>query len=109
AALGSQVGFFATVPVASLSAFYGTSFGTRGLARILPRTETYAPTGEDLVGRQGRVSLFIDAHSCIVRVTDVAGAEHRLRCRVAGQGVAVGDRVLLLERHEREYLVRKLS
>lgn len=109
AALGSQAGFFATLPVASLSAFYGTSFGTRGLARILPRTETYAPTSQDLVGRRGRVSLFIDAHSCIARVLDAAGAEHRVRCRVAGQRVAVGDDVLLLERHEREYLVRKLS
>ena len=109
AAIGSQAGFFATLPIASLSAFYGTSFGTRGLARILPRTETYAPTRQDLVGRLGKVSLLIDGHSCIVRAIDAAGAEHRLRCRVAGQGVTVGDRVLLLERHEREYLVRKLS
>jgi len=109
AALGDQAGFFATLPVASLSAFYGTSLGTRGLAHILPRTETYAPTRQDLVGRLGKVSLFIDAHSCIVRVTDAAGAEHRLRCRVEGEVVAVGDRVLLLERQEREYLVRKLS
>lgn len=109
AALGSQAGFFATLPVASLSAFYGTSFGTRGLARILPRTETYAPSGQDLVGRRGRVSLFIDAHSCIARVLDAAGAEHRVRCRIVGQRVAVGDDVLLLERDDREYLVRKLS
>ena len=109
AALGKQAGFFATLPVASLSAFYGTSFGTRGLARILPRTETYAPSGQDLIGRRGRVSLFVDAHSCIVRVSDAAGAEHRLRCRVAGQSVVVGDQVQLLERHAREYLVRKVS
>jgi hypothetical protein len=108
AALGKQAGFFATLPIASLSAFYGTSFGTRGLARILPRTETYAPSGQDLLGRRGRVSLFIDAHSCIVRVSDAAGAEHRLRCRVTGESVAVGDQVQLLERHAREYLARKV-
>jgi hypothetical protein len=109
AAFGTQAGFFATLPVASLSAFYGTSFGTRGLARILPRTETYAPNSQDLVGRQGRVSLCIDADSCIVRVTDAAGAQHRLRCRVVNTAVAAGDNVLLLECRAREYLVRRIS
>jgi hypothetical protein len=113
AALGGAAGFFATVPVASASAFLGTSFGARGLARILPRTESYAPDADELLGRTGRVSVCLDATSCIVRVTDAAGAEHRLQCRMASDDVsptiAVGDSVLLIGRGARVYVARKVS
>jgi hypothetical protein len=112
AAFGSQAGFFATLPIASLSAFFGTSLGARGLARIMPRTESYAPRSSELLGRSGRVSVRLDAERCIVRVLDSAGAEHRLRCRIvsaaATDTLAVGDSVQLTAREQHEYLVHKL-
>ncbi|HET8936715.1 MAG TPA: hypothetical protein VFN67_24900 [Polyangiales bacterium] len=113
AALGTAAGFFATVPVASASAFLGTSLSTRGLASILPQTESYAPNPDELLGRLARVSVCLDAVSCIVRVTDAAGAEHRLQCRRASDDVsgplAVGDQVLLIGRGARVYVARKVS
>lgn len=113
AAFGGAGGFFATVPVASASAFVGTSLGTRGLALIMPQTESYAPDADELLGRQGRVSVCLDAVSCIVRVTDAAGAEHRLQCRMAtddaAASIAVGDSVVLIGRGARVYVARKIS
>lgn len=114
-AFGDIAGFFVATLVASAAALTGTSVAAYGLSYILPRTESYAPDGDELLGRLGRVSICLDAASCIVRVTDEAGAEHRLQCRIVqaaddvSETIAVGDSVLLIGRGARVYVARKAA
>ena len=98
AAFGSAAGFFATVPVASASAFVGTSLGTRGLALFMPQTESYAPDADDLVSEIDGVRLVVDPVSldlvagCVVDfVESLGGAAFRVENPNATAGCGCGS------------------
>jgi len=76
--LGPQFGGLACVGAACLVAGPVTSRSCRFLARVLPRTETYAGSKHELVGRTARVVVSRPGGEAVLRVTDAGGAELRV-------------------------------
>lgn len=62
-----------------------------GIARLLPRDESYAVTREQLIGRRGVVTLgpLDDGPAGSVRVRDEHGDLHTLRARPADPGTVI--------------------
>jgi membrane protein implicated in regulation of membrane protease activity len=101
------------VPLAALlaaaAALPVTRWVSRGVARIVPRDETYAVKDEDLIGRVGTVTVGPLAVAFVgrARVEDSHGNAHFPRVRPADrqEEIEVGARVLLVERAGREFRV----
>jgi membrane protein implicated in regulation of membrane protease activity len=101
------------VPLAALlaaaAALPVTRWVSRGVARIVPRDETYAVKDEDLIGRVGTVTVGPLAVAFVgrARVEDAHGNAHFPRVRPADrqEEIEVGARVLLVERAGREFRV----
>jgi membrane protein implicated in regulation of membrane protease activity len=53
--LGTPLTLTWAIPIASLAAVPGTHFVTRALSAMLPKTETTAISGDDLIGRTGEI------------------------------------------------------
>ena len=95
--LGERLGFVVAMPLALLLALLGTALGTRLLARVLPGTESYAPSAAELVGLCGTVLVCLGAGELIARVVDRGGAELRVRCVLDEGEPRVGERIVLVD------------
>lgn len=107
-ALAAPVSAWIAVPIAFGASLPVLRVLSRGLARIIPKDETYAITAGDLVGTLGEVTLGpLDAGlPGQVRVLDRHGNAHFVRARAA-QGeepMPQGARVLLVDRADSVFL-----
>jgi hypothetical protein len=95
--------------IAGTFALPATRMASRGVARILPREESYALSDQDLVGRVGTVTVGpLDAHKVgKISVTDAHGNRHfpRARPATAGDVIETGAKVLIVDLAGREYRV----
>jgi Protein of unknown function (DUF1449) len=100
------------VPIAALAAL-GLSFPvirvtSRGIARIIPRDETYAVNEADFVGHVAEVSIGPLDHGLPgrVRLKDVFGNWHSVAARASSDSspLPVGARVLLVDRDNRTFI-----
>jgi Inner membrane protein YqiJ, N-terminal/Inner membrane protein YqiJ, OB-fold len=91
---------FIVAPVALALAVPATRLVSRGLARIMPREESYATGDDELIGRIAVVSLGTVTRRTPgkAKVSDAHGNTHFVRLRAAqrGQRFQQSDRVLLV-------------
>lgn len=100
--LGGSLPLFAAIPVAAIAAVPGTHMISKGLGALLPKTETTAISGDDLVGREGEVMSGQGKRGIPVQVTlrDEHGQAHYVMAEPArddesfsqGQGVLITAR-----------------
>jgi hypothetical protein len=95
ALLGASAGPHVGLGLALLTAFGGTAVLGRVLARVLPRTESYASGSRDLLGATGRVIAIGRGGAAILAVIDAGGAELRLRARIDAGDVRAGSEVVI--------------
>jgi hypothetical protein len=111
---GIAHGLGLTVPawIAGLAAFAGTipvvRVTSRGIARIIPRDETYAVSDADFVGKVASVSVgpLDQGLPGRVRLKDVFGNWHTVPARASpdSESLAVGASVLLVDRDARSFV-----
>jgi Protein of unknown function (DUF1449) len=100
------------VPIAALAALALSipviRLTSRGIARIIPRDETYAVNEADFVGHVAEVSIGPLDHGLPgrVRLKDVHGNWHSVAARASSDSVPlpVGARVLLVDRDNRTFI-----
>jgi hypothetical protein len=98
--------------IAALAAFAGTMpvvrTASRGIARIIPRDETYAVSDADFVGKVATVSIgpLDQGLPGRVRLKDVFGNWHTVPARAdpSSQALAVGASVLLVDRDTKSFV-----
>ena len=106
------VGIAVPVAIAGLAAAAGSipviRTTGRGLARIIPRDETYAVSDADFVGKVAVVSIgpLDQGLPGRVRLKDVFGNWHTVPARASpdSQALAVGASVLLVDRDARSFI-----
>lgn len=107
-ALGGPLPSLIAVPAAIAASVPALRVMSRGLARVIPRDESYAITAEDLVGTIGEVTLgpLDPGLPGQVRVVDRHGNAHFVRARAAMSEPAMGqgESVLLVERADTVFL-----
>jgi len=85
-----------------------TSLISKGLVKILPSTETYASSREDLIGRVGTAISSVDSRFGRVRVLDAHRSMIDVTCVVDSEEIPIpeGSKVLLYEYNpeKRKYL-----
>jgi membrane protein implicated in regulation of membrane protease activity len=95
-------------PIAALAAVPVVRAGSRMIARVVPRDETYAVDAADFVGRTAEVTMgpLDEGLPGRVKLRDAHGNWHFPRARAAkGQGpMAVGSTVLLVDRDDAAFL-----
>ena len=111
---GIAHGLGLTVPtgIAGLVAFAGTipvvRTTSRGIARIIPRDETYAVSDADFVGKVATVSIgpLDQGLPGRVRLKDVFGNWHTVPARASpdSEALPVGASVLLVDRDARSFI-----
>lgn len=105
---GGTLSAWIAVPVALAASVPVLRVTSRGLARIIPRDESYAITADDLVGAIGEVTLgpLDSGLPGQVRVLDRHGNAHVVRARAAEGEPAMGQgsRVLLIDRADSVFL-----
>jgi membrane protein implicated in regulation of membrane protease activity len=79
-AMSAPLPLLAAIPIAAIAATPATHFVTRGLGALMPRTETTAISGEDLIGREGVVMAGMGKRGLPVqvRLRDEFGQAHYL-------------------------------
>ena len=96
--------------VAVLVSFFGTRFMARGLARVMPSTESYGESYRDLEGKVGEAVYDISSEFGRTQVKDKYGNLHEVPCHTApGTGVIKsGSRVVLMsyDRDSQVFTVR---
>jgi hypothetical protein len=105
-------GFAIPVSIATLIAIAGSipaiRTTSRGIARIIPRDETYAVSDADFVGKVATVSVgpLDQGLPGRVRLKDVFGNWHTVSARASGDSpaLAVGTSVLLVDRDARSFI-----
>jgi membrane protein implicated in regulation of membrane protease activity len=99
----------AAVAVAVAAAVPGTRWTSRLVSRIIPRDETYALAGEDLIGRVGTVTLGPVAEGAAARakVQDRYGNWHfpRVVPGAAGLSIPEGASILIIDKVGGQYTV----
>jgi Protein of unknown function (DUF1449) len=110
--IAHSVGMTLPAWIASLAAFAGTlpvvRTTSRGIARIIPRDESYAVSDADFVGKVATVSIgpLDQGLPGRVRLKDVFGNWHTVPARAdpSSQSLAVGASVLLVDRDARSFV-----
>jgi len=110
--IAHSIGTAVPVPIAALAAAAGSvpviRAASRGLARIIPRDETYAVSDADFVGKVAVVSVgpLDQGLPGRVRLKDVFGNWHTVSARASpdSQALAVGASVLLVDRDARSFI-----
>jgi len=110
--IAHTIGASVPVAIASLAAVAGSipviRSTSRGLARIIPRDETYAVSETDFVGQVAQVSIgpLDQGLPGKVRLKDVFGNWHTLNARASADStpLAVGASVLLVDRDAKSFI-----
>ena len=111
-AIAHTVGAVVPVPIAALAAGAGSipviRTTSRGIARIIPRDETYAVSDSDFVGKVATVTVgpLDQGLPGRVRLKDVFGNWHTVSARASAEQTAlpVGASVLLVDRDARSFI-----
>jgi membrane protein implicated in regulation of membrane protease activity len=91
----AATGVAAAIAFVSMLVLSGVS--ARGIAKLVPSTETYARSGDALIGSVARAHLRIDTGFGLAQVTDDTGTLFEIRCRSYGARIAKGSEVLITE------------
>jgi hypothetical protein len=110
--IAHAAGFAIPVSIAALIAIAGSipviRTTSRGIARIIPRDETYAVSDADFVGKVAMVSVgpLDQGLPGRVRLKDVFGNWHTVSARASrdSPALAVGASVLLVDRDARSFI-----
>jgi hypothetical protein len=110
--IAHAAGFAIPVAIAALIAIAGSipviRTTSRGIARIIPRDETYAVSDADFVGKVAMVSVgpLDQGLPGRVRLKDVFGNWHTVSARASrdSPALAVGASVLLVDRDARSFI-----
>jgi hypothetical protein len=110
--IAHAAGFAIPVSIATLAAIAGSipviRTTSRGIARIIPRDETYAVSDADFVGKVAMVSVgpLDQGLPGRVRLKDVFGNWHTVSARASrdSPALAVGTSVLLVDRDARSFI-----
>jgi len=110
--IAHTVGTTVPVSIAALLAFAGSipviRTASRGIARIIPRDETYAVSDADFVGKVALVSVgpLDQGLPGRVRLKDVFGNWHTVAARASSdsQALPVGASVLLVDRDAKSFI-----
>jgi len=90
-----------SIAIASVSSIFGTSFLARGLAKIMPSTESYGTRNRDLVGLNATSRFEITTSSGTARLYDQYNNYQSVPCRVAsGEKPIPADAPVILIRYE---------
>jgi membrane protein implicated in regulation of membrane protease activity len=89
-----------SVAVAFVGMVFLTGWTARGVARIMPSTETYRVSKTDLVGKTGQLVLPADTSYGLAQVRDHEGNVHNLTCRTAEGTIPKGSDVLVYDYDE---------
>jgi hypothetical protein len=111
--IAHAAGFAIPVSIATLAAIAGSipviRTTSRGIARIIPRDETYAVSDADFVGKVAMVSVgpLDQGLPGRVRLKDVFGNWHTVSARAShdSPALAVGASVLLVDRDAKSFIV----
>jgi membrane protein implicated in regulation of membrane protease activity len=99
----------AAAAIAVAAAIPATRWTSRLLSRIIPRDETYALAGEDLIGRVGTVTLgpVQEGAAARAKVQDKYGNWHfpRIVPAVAGLSIPQGASILIVDKVGGQYAV----
>jgi hypothetical protein len=101
------------VPIATIAAVAGSlpaiRVTSRGVARVIPRDESYAVSEADFIGKVGEVSVgpLDQGLPGRVRLKDVFGNWHTVSARASTDSspLAVGSNVLLVDRDNKSFIV----
>jgi len=77
--------------------FFATGFVARTVARITPKTESYAVDPTSFTGKVGSVTLPVSPTFGEARIQDDHGHTHLCKCVTAEGTIARGEQVLLLD------------
>jgi len=110
--IAHAIGTTVPVSIASLAAFAGSipviRTASRGIARIIPRDETYAVSDADFVGKVAVVAIgpLDQGLPGRVRLKDVFGNWHSVPARAGpdSKALAVGASVLLVDRDAKSFI-----
>jgi hypothetical protein len=83
--------------VATSGTFILTGAAARLLARLIPSTETYAPTHWELLGASGTAELDIDPQFGLANIRDNTGSLIKIRCRSYDKKIPKGSEVLVTD------------
>ena len=86
------------------AAFFGmvilTAKLARFIAKVMPSTETYSITKQDLVGSSGELMLPADTTTGLAQVSDHEGNVHNITCRTYEGSLPKGGKVLVVDYKE---------
>lgn len=96
-------------------AFFGSLLFTKSLARvvriIMPSTETYVTSNDQLIGKRGEADFIISEKTGLVSLHDDLGNHHQLECRVdyGKDPIPKGAKVLIMhfDQSQNVFIVRK--
>jgi hypothetical protein len=100
--------FWLTFAVALVGAVLIGGRISNAVGKIVPKTETYCPGSNDLVGLFGTVIMTVDQRFGQVHVRDQYGNLHKVLCQATdGETIPKGQQVVLVsyDREKRRYLV----
>jgi membrane protein implicated in regulation of membrane protease activity len=96
--LGSPYLFFPiSAAVALAAAVFLTGRVARLINRVMPTSESYNVTKNDLVGKVGNVVATAEGDFAVASVKDHEGNVQQISCRTGGSALAVGQEILVLE------------
>lgn len=110
--LGSPYLFF---PISALIALVAAVFLTGRMARlinrVMPTSESYNVTKNDLVAKVGKVVATAEGDYAVAAVKDHEGNVQQISCRTGGSPLSVGQEILVLEYDAGtgQYLVERYS
>jgi membrane protein implicated in regulation of membrane protease activity len=110
---GGALPLLAAIPVAAIAAVPGTHLISKSLGALLPKTESTAISGDDLVGREGEVTLGTGTRGTPVQVKlrDEHGQAHYVMAEPARDAdtLTQGQSVLITAREGATYLAIKCA
>jgi len=102
--------FLPSLGIALVTSVIGTRWLARGISRIMPSTETYATSAQDLVGLTGEALFPINSTFGRARLYDRFRNLQDVSCRITPgeETIPSGSRIVLLryDTVEKAYIVR---
>lgn len=97
-----------SLAIAGIGSTLGTRYLALVLAKVMPSTETYGITSEELLGKRAEVRYEITPHSGTALVRDPAGFLREVDCRIkeGEEAIKSGEHVVLFEYNENFFFVQ---
>jgi membrane protein implicated in regulation of membrane protease activity len=111
--VGASLPLLAAIPIAAIAAIPGTHMISRGLGALLPKTETTAISGDDLIGREGEIMAGTGKRGTPVQVKlrDEHGQAHYVMVEPVRDDdtLSQGQNVVITSRDGAHYLAIKTA